>query len=730
MQPVFRCALGALVVLLSSIAAAQTSGAAGSSGSSGASQASQVPVRVPGSSVTVTAQKEPADPATLPVSVSTVQEDLIKASGITFVSDAGIFSPNTYFTEFSARKLSNPRIRGIGASPANPGVVTYVDGVPQFNSNSSSFDLVDIAQIEFVRGPQSALFGRNALGGLINITSGRPSMAKWGGNLFVPFGSDGQFDVRANASGPIATGKLAAGFSVAFSERDGFTKNGYPQPVTRSDAAIDSREGFSAKGQLLWTPEPGWEIRAIIGGERARDGDYALNDLAAVRSQPFEVMRDFEGFTNRDLFNTTAIVRKDGKRFTFVSTTGFVDWKTLDETDLDYSPAPLATRKNAEDATQITEELRFASAPAAAIKLSDTVGLRWQAGTLFFAQNYAQDAANTIAPFVLSQFIPFTVVQTSPKAELDDAGIGVYGQGTLAFSSRLDVSFGARLDHENRKADLLTAYDSAFGPVSPSVTVNEEKSFTDVSPQAAVAFRVKPGTLVYGSIARAFKAGGFNPVSIPGSEAYDEEHAWHIEGGVKMTAASGKLSATASVFSIDWDDLQLNLPIPFTSGQFYISNIGSATSRGAEFELMGRPHENIDLFGIFGFTRARFASGTTSEGIDVSDNKVPNTPEFTATFGAQFSHAVTGGRAYFRAEVASFGAFEYNEANTQRQDAYTLTNFRGGWRGNRFTVEAWVRNAFDTSYVPLAFAYNFTPSGFIGEPGRPRTAGINLGIGF
>ena len=95
MQPVFRCALGALVVLLSSTAAAQTSGAAGSSGSSGASQASQVPVRVPGSSVTVTAQKEPADPATLPVSVSTVQEDLIKASGITFVSDAGIFSPNT-----------------------------------------------------------------------------------------------------------------------------------------------------------------------------------------------------------------------------------------------------------------------------------------------------------------------------------------------------------------------------------------------------------------------------------------------------------------------------------------------------------------------------------------------------------------------------------------------------------------------------------------------------------
>jgi TonB-dependent Receptor Plug Domain len=78
----------------------------------------------------VTAAKEPADPATLPLPVTAVPESLLKDAGITFVSDAGIFSPNTYFTEFTARKLSNPRIRGIGAGPANPGVVTYIDGVP------------------------------------------------------------------------------------------------------------------------------------------------------------------------------------------------------------------------------------------------------------------------------------------------------------------------------------------------------------------------------------------------------------------------------------------------------------------------------------------------------------------------------------------------------------------------------------------------------------------------
>ena len=94
------------------------------------------------------------------------------------MSEAGAYGPNVSFTEFTARKLSNARFRGIGASPANPSITTFFDGVPQLNANTSSIDLVDVDQVEFVRGPQSALFGRNALGGLINVTSARPSLSQ------------------------------------------------------------------------------------------------------------------------------------------------------------------------------------------------------------------------------------------------------------------------------------------------------------------------------------------------------------------------------------------------------------------------------------------------------------------------------------------------------------------------------------------------------------------------
>ena len=215
------------------------------------------------------------------------------------MSEAGIFAPNVTFTEFTARKLSNPRFRGIGSSPGNPAVTTFVDGVPQLNSNSSSVELLDIDQIEFVRGPQSALFGRNTLGGLINVTSRRPGLGKWTGQMSVPFGNFSSWDIRGNASGPLIADTLSASGAFSYAERDGFTVN----DVTGND--LDSRGAFTGKGQLLWKPASKWEARLIVSGERARDGDYALNDLAALRENPFHSSRDYEGFTNRDIFGTT-----------------------------------------------------------------------------------------------------------------------------------------------------------------------------------------------------------------------------------------------------------------------------------------------------------------------------------------------------------------------------------------------------------------------------------------
>jgi len=674
--------------------------------------------------VTVTAQKEPADPQQLPVSLSVVPLDALWNGGMTTIGEAAIYSPNTFFSDFTARKLSNARIRGIGSSPANPAITTNIDGVPQLNTNSSSLELLDVSQVEFVRGPQSALFGRNTLGGLVNVSTVRPSLTKWTGSAVVPFGNYDAVDVRANASGPLGK-KAAVGFAFGHSRRDGFTTN----DVTGHD--VDFRDGIFGKAQLLLTPSASWEARLIYSGERARDGDYALSDLAGLRTNPFHVSRDFEGHTDRDVSATTFLARHAGQKFTFSSITGFVRWTTDDLTDLDYTPAPLLTRSNNEKDVQFTQEVRFASAPAGALKLSEAATLKWQAGLFLFTQNYDQVAVNTFAPFVLSPFISFPVAQHSPEGALDDTGVGLYGNATIQMK-KVDVTLGARFDRENRQADLATFLVGAAIESVP-VVVDAEKSFANVSPQAAVSYHVRPDAMLYVSVTGGFKAGGFNPTSPAGSEAYDEEHTWNVEGGLKSAWAGRRVTTNVSVFSIDWQDLQLNLPDVRVPGQFYISNVGKARSSGAEIELNARATADASVFATFGVTRARFGAGTTSSGQDVSDKKIPNTPDYTAAFGTDLSHRLSSAiRLYGRAEVVLYGAFKYDDTNFAGQDAYSLTNLRFGVRGGRVFAEGWLRNAFDTRYVPVAFQYDpgLAPSGFIGESGRPRTFGLTAGVNF
>lgn len=672
--------------------------------------------------VIVTAQKEAEDVKAVPASVTAVTHDTIVNAGLQVVTDAAIFAPNTVFTEFTARKVSNARFRGIGSSPLNPAVTTYFDGVPQLNSNSSNIQLLDVEQIEFVRGPQSALFGRNTLGGIVNVTSVKPSTVGWTGSVVAPFGDYGAKEVRGNVSGPLGD-KAAVSFGVGKQQREGYTVN----RVTGND--LDYRDGTFAKAQLMLTPNANWLARVIYSHERNRDGDYALGDLDAIRATPFQVMRDFEGFSNRDINTTTVSLRGTGQNIAIESTTGFVKWNTEDETDLDYTPLPLATRNNAEDDFQFTQQVRFASPENAPMPLSDTVTLKWQGGVEYFKQDYDQLAVNNLSPFVLSPFIPFAVAQTSPESAIDSSGFGLFGHGTLSFNDKVDLTLGLRYDNEHSDANLNTYFTPAIAPANPVVADN---SFSDVSPQLSIAFRPTTDSTFYASANRGYKAGGFNPAALPGSEAYDEERAWHLEGGYKSTMAGGRVSASAAVFSIDWDDLQLNVPNPFVPGQFYISNVGRASSTGVEFDLTARPHAAVDVFASFGYTHAKFGDGTSSGGVDVTDNKIPFTPDFTALFGAQLSHALNSSvTLYGRGEFVMSGEFEYDEANTARQDAYNLANFRAGGRGKWLFGEFWIRNAFDTRYVPIAIPYQgFAPSGFIGENGRPRTFGVSAGVTF
>ncbi|MCX6967859.1 MAG: TonB-dependent receptor [Verrucomicrobia bacterium] len=734
-----------VLVLVSSLAlVAQASGVVAGDASP-ATEGTEI-VQLP--EVTVTALKEPASAQCAPVSVTAVTAQTIKEANIQVVKEASVYAPNVFINEFTARKLSNPYFRGVGSSPANPGVTTYIDGVPQLNANSSNIELIDIAQIEFVRGPQGALYGRNTLGGLIHLTSLVPSLKEWTGGLESSCGSYDFREVRMKVSGPVVPDQ--AGFSLAggYSARDGYTRNSF----TGHD--LDSREASFGKFQLQLQATEDYNARLIIFGEHDNDGDYALGDLHVVRANPRRVDHDFEGYTHRDIFAPTLLQNLRTEIMEISSITGGVWWRTSDSTDLDYTASPLATRMNSEKEYQLTQEFRFASLQDAPLELCENLKLAWQGGLFAFTQDYDQNAFNDVGVDTLYPLGPFLIpihAQTHDQAgaALKNWGAGVYGQTTLTAWEKLDFILGLRYDYEKDKADLnpLTTTLVTSG-MMPSMSMVSGRSShlsgdsSSVSPQFGLAYQLTNCDMVYGKMTRGFKAGGFNALAPVGEESYGEETSWCYEMGAKTEWFHGKLRANAALYYIAWSDLQLNQPVPDALGRYFIGNAGAADSKGAEFELDCRPFKGWDIFGSVGYTDARFDSNSFSEHLDVSGNpqsinvsgnRLPYAPRYTANLGSQAAWELDAQwTLYARAQVTFYGDFQYDASNLVSQGSYSMADLRVGLRKRHWFTECWVANAFNTHYVPIAFEYSksFAPSGYIGESGAPMTVGVRAGMNF
>lgn len=684
--------------------------------------AAQAQVALP--RVQVVAQKEVADLQIVPSSVTALTASELTDAGVASVRDAATLAPNLFINEFTARKLSNPYFRGIGSSPNNPGVTTAFDGVPQLNANSSNIELLDVAQVEFLRGAAGPLFGRNTLGGLIAVTSRLPEDTAWSSEIDAAVGNYDAREARVRVSGPLQFVRGGVSFAAGMSERDGFTKN----TMTGND--LDSRDAVFGKFQanaIFGTPCP-VSARFLFSFERDRDGDYALGDLASLRKNPHTVSRDYEGYTRRDIYAPTLILEAQAKAAKLTSTTGYVDWSTTDATDLDYTPYPLMTRWNRERQHQFTQEFRAASHAGNPVALSKEVALAWQAGVFFFAQAYNQNAGTNLSPMVAQT--PFALREQSTAA-LDDTGIGLFAQGRVTFFKDYDLTAGLRFDNEDKDAALASSYAP---PIAPGSAANLSRDDSAVSPQIAFSSRIDPDKTAYVSATRGFKAGGFNAVAPTGASAYGQEKSWNYEVGLKAEWFGRRLRTNVAAFYIDWEDLQLNEPVLTAPGRFYIANAGSARSRGIEAEFTYRIARQWDVFGSVGTVDSRFAAGSLSSGLNVGGRRLPNTPSYTGHLGTQLTRDLAPGLAGFvRVQVNTVGPYHYSDLpGSPMQTNYSLTDVRAGVRARSWYAEASVRNLFDKAYIPIALPYStaFAPSGFIGECGAPLTFTLRGGLRF
>ena len=676
--------------------------------------------------VVVTARKWIEPLQDVPGSVAVKSGAELADAGAKDLRDAMRDVPNLTLAEFSTRQLTFPYVRGIGSGQNDPGVATYIDGVPQRTSVTASQELLDVDRVEFLRGPQGSLYGNSSMGGVINVVPRLPSPTS-GGYLALSGGNYNAFGVRGGAEGPLGTSGLLGSLSSGYSSREGYTRNDF------TGHNLDSQKDGAGRAQIYLPDQGRWDFRLSVTAECDHDGDYALYDLNSIRNNPYHVSHDYEGYNNRDLLQPVFTAQRHGDEVDFTTISAFQWWKTHDSTDLDYTPADLMRQyADALDYAGI-EELRFASPTDAPVELSNRINMHWLAGAFAFAERHTQTSTTEYRPLGVFYGMWPAAYQQENGARMDNLGASLFGQTTFTLDKQWELGLGLRDDFEHRSADL----SSRIVPVPVLSSSSPERDFNQVCPSASLSYHITPDMLAYVKVSEGYRAGGFNN---NGPESFNPETAWTYETGLKTTWLDQRLSANAALFRTIWHDMQLNVPAADGNPNDYtIENTGRARSQGAELELRAKPLHDLELFAGGALLDADFRDGSTAmtfgpppyylpQSANVSGNDIPFAPRVTWNAGAQLTHDLTDHlRGFIRAEVNGSTRYYFDALNGASQDAMALVNLSTGVTTANWRAELWAHNLLDRDYVALAMPYpGLAPSGYIGENGTPLTVGVSL----
>ncbi len=670
----------------------------------------------------VTARKWEEPWFEVPQSISSITEDEIRDAGLDSVKEAARYVPNVLITEFSSRRLSFPFVRGVGSGQGDPAVATFVDGVPQLQVSSTNLPLLDVERVEFLRGPSGSLYGRNTLGGAISITTRiPPNTVQYGADVTV--GNFGLEDYRFSFSTPVEKDKLLFSASGLYSSRDGYTKNDF----TGHD--VDFRDSWFGRTQLVWIPDADNQVRLTVYGESAHDGGFVLSDLGGLRARPNRINQDFEGRVDRDLISTAVTWNRHAEGNDLTSITAFQHWEIEEKSDFDFSPIDGIRRETEAHETYFSQELRLSSPHDDEIPIEEGVTLRWLIGASGFYSESSDTAANDFRPGGAGiLFPPAQVGRDRARGDFDSYSVAVFGQATLTVADQWDLTGALRYEYESKNADIDRTFTTG-GMTIPTSSSEPSENFDEWLPRASIAYRWSEDLMTYVQVARGFKAGGFNLTAPPGNETFRPEKSWSYEVGTKARFFKDKLDLTVAWFFIDWDDMQLSQFNATTGG--FVVNAGASDSTGAELEVTTRPIDPVEIFGGVGVVDTEFKRFTDQFGQDVSGDNLPFAPDWTANAGSQLTLEVAKDlHLYARAEYFYVGTFYYDAGNRAGEN-YDLANFRLGCGGKQWRVDAWLSNAFDENYIPVAFQPNpADPSQFVGESAAPRTYGFTVKLTF
>jgi iron complex outermembrane receptor protein len=679
--------------------------------------------------VVVTAQKKEEALQNIPISITAISAKQVEQYRLWNSKELTAIVPNLYSNN-SGDERNVTSVRGIVTTSYEPAVATYVDGVNQFSLDTYISSLNDIERIEVLRGPQGTLYGRNAMGGVINIITKEPTNTATG---FAEL-NIGNYRLQRYSAGirtPVVKDKLFFGASGMFNKRNGFYINEF------TNASFDKQQIFSGNYYLRYIPYAKWAITLNLKHQHNRNnGPFPLvNGVEDAFQKPFRLSQNAVAKMIDNTWNTSLSVDHKGTSFNFTSLTA---WQTNQRyynapLDGDFSPADAVTVINnyGGDWNKVkvfTQELKFTSPGNTASPF------KWTAGSYFFHQYNPLKQATHFGKDAGLLGVPdsnFSLINTT---KTKNTGIALYGQVNYAISKKLSLIAGLRYDYESKNLSVLGEYgkdNEAPFVIRPDTSATLH--FSAVSPKIGLNFSVATNSNVFATYSRGYRTGGLTQLSSDPSQPplypYKPEYSNNIEAGIKNNFFQNRLHLNVTLFYTRVADAQvptLILPDAIT----VTKNTGKLTSKGAELELSATPAKGLQVDYNFGYTDATYHTLKVSQNgsvVDLNGRKQIFTPGSTSMTAIQYSFLISSThdiKVAARGEWFCLGKEYFDLANTISQNPYSLFNARVGIISKYVDVFFWGRNISNKKYI--AYAYDF---GAI-HLGDPKTLGITVAAKF
>lgn len=647
----------------------------------------------------------------IPAAATMVPERLIENNKIQNLTDISAVVPNFFMPDYGSKLTSPVYIRGVGNRINTPSVGLYVDGIPYFEKSAFNFDFFDVERIEVLRGPQGTLYGRNAMGGLINVITNQPGN-KRRTSVSADYGNLNQINAQVSHNQPISKSLAVLG-NLSVRDNEGFFTNHF------NNTKVDEMQSYSGRLKIAFRPSDKFSANGNIQYEDSKQIGYPYALFDDDTNKAGEINYNRESVYDRKLLSTGLNLQYNAKNFQLRSVSSLQALDDHQGVDQDFMPTDLYYVTQDQNLDMFSQEINIQS--------YSNQTYEWLFGVFGFTQSLDKEVHLEMGEDQLAK-MPYDEYSYTKAYDNSNSGIAFFHQSTFNFGG-LSLSAGIRADYE--KATLDYNYDlSKDTNVSHVETVEGDLDFFEIMPRIALKYSISEYFVPYATVAKGYNSGGFNSTfERKEDQTFDPEHSWNYEAGIKAKWLQQRVYANLAFFYIDWTNQQIYQTVPSGTGSM-LTNAGKSESKGVEFEIKALPAKHLETWFSFGYNEAKFIDYVKDENENYSGNYLPYVPRFSFNVGGNYSLEVNKSwldRVRFHLTYNGFGKHYWKETNEAYQEYYGLLNHRISFERKNVTLAFWGKNILDSHYNSFYFqalGHSYA------QIGKPATMGLNLKVVF